>query len=54
MKQRGWDVYGLDTASAGVSVAKQLLGDRVLLMTLNRIGPSVGIGNYGRFGPRLL
>ena len=34
MKQRGWDVYGLDTASAGVSVAKQLLGDRVLLTTL--------------------
>jgi len=34
MQQRGWDISGLDNAPAGVSIAKELLGDRVLLTTL--------------------
>lgn len=35
IQQKGWNVYGLDNAPAGVSIAKELLGDRVLLTTID-------------------
>ncbi|MFQ6011769.1 MAG: class I SAM-dependent methyltransferase, partial [Nitrososphaerales archaeon] len=34
IQERGWDAYGLDNSPAGVNIAKELLGDRVLLTTL--------------------